>query len=83
MVKGHIVFALSARLCSRVCSQNRVRHIPLSFVAGFLNYLAQMIIITGRYAAYKSHIARLKDLQGHTTHMSFVHSVASDRDLSC
>ena len=40
--------------------KNRVRPITLSCMVGCKNYLAQIIITTGRYVACKKHVARSK-----------------------
>ena len=59
MAEGHIESYLSVYVC--VCVfQNSVRLITSSCIMGFENNLAQMIIMTRRYVAYKSHVDMFK-----------------------
>ena len=58
MAEGHIEFTLCVCVGGGVF-QICVRPIT-SYMVGFKNYLAQMIITTRRYVACKNHDARLK-----------------------
>ena len=57
MAEGHIDFTLSVCVC--VCIfQIRVRPITSLCMVGFKNHLAQIIIKTRQYVAYKNHDAK-------------------------
>ena len=57
MAEGHIEFTLSVCVC---VFQNRVRAITQSYMMGFENNLAQIIIMTRHYVVNKNHVVRSK-----------------------